>query len=130
MNVLQRIVYQTGTLFAMKANINPYTPPASDPEKLPKRLTRWRIIITSILGALGCLYCFGAGGVFIIGLWCVVREQAFPLENLFGLAVSSAGGMVWILAAAFWWKGRWWFALLFTIVGALLIVIAEVLCPG
>ncbi|MFH5805765.1 hypothetical protein [Alienimonas sp. DA493] len=81
-----------------------------DPADRPPRL-RWRMIPTAGCGVFGLLFVvFGVMGVVALSLLPdgdarLIMRRAFPQT-----IANASGGLLWLVSAPLWWRGRWGWA--------------------
>jgi xanthine/uracil permease len=100
--------------------LNPYESPAGiESIRLAHRILRWRLIPTAIIGLLGAVsFVFGMIAVGIMIYVLVTRQNAQPPLLMIAACTLYLGiGIVWIIAARCFWRGRYRTAIAATIVG-------------
>jgi hypothetical protein len=64
-------------------------------------------------------------GLVIFTWMRATRGKQFSSDMLIALALSTLGGLAWILASAAWWKGRWRTASFASALGLLLLFLDQ-----
>ncbi|MEM9702144.1 MAG: hypothetical protein AAF907_06850 [Planctomycetota bacterium] len=101
-----------------------------DPADRPSRL-RWRLFPTMGCGLFGGLSLLSG----IVGTASLLAQQggALPdrlIASLIGWALlSGTGGVLWVVAAALCWRGRWAWMAAATVLGFLFFVAASPFAP-
>lgn len=110
---------------------NPYaSPSAVDDAPIPSKRFRWRVIPTLLTALYGM--AVGFGGLFGAGMavFGLISGNIKPggAALVAGIAVGLLiDAVVWVLAARCWWRGRWWWAVLLSVLAYVPGVIASYL---